>query len=60
MGAAVESALVAMLGEPLRYVGRATDLVWVGIGDDVDTPRRGGEIKVLAEHALHLSQHRRA
>lgn len=54
MGATVESALAAMLGEPLRYVGRATDLVWVGIGDDVELPRRGSGTRVLAEHAMHL------
>jgi hypothetical protein len=54
VGAAVESALAALLGEPLRYLGRATDLVWVGIGRDVEAPRRGGGTRVLAEHAMHL------
>lgn len=54
VGAAVESALAAMSGERLHYVGRATDLVWVGIGRDVEVPRRGGGTRVLAEHALHL------
>jgi hypothetical protein len=54
VGAAIESALAAMLGERLRYVGRATDLVWVGIGRDVEVPRRGGRTRVLAEHAMHL------
>lgn len=54
VGAAVESALAAMRGERLRYIGRATDLVWVGIGRDVDVSRRGGGTRVLAEHAMHL------
>jgi hypothetical protein len=54
VGAAVESVLAPMLGERLRYVGRASGLVWVGIGDDVDMPRRGGGTRVLAAHAMHL------
>jgi len=54
VAAAVESALVAMLGQRLRYLGRATDLVWVGIGRDIEAPRRGGGTQVLAEHAMHL------
>lgn len=54
VGTAVESALAAMMGERLRYVGRATDLVWVGIGRDVEVPRRGGGTRLLAQHALHL------
>jgi hypothetical protein len=54
VGAAVESALATMLGGRLRYVGRATDLVWVGIGRDVEVPRRAGGTRVLAQHALHL------
>jgi hypothetical protein len=54
VGAAVESALAAISGERLRYIGRATDLVWVGIGRDVEVPRRDGGTRVLAEHAMHL------
>ena len=54
VGAAIETALAAMLGEPLRYVGRAADLVWIGIGDDIEILRHGGGTRVLAEHAMHL------
>ncbi|HEX7277806.1 MAG TPA: hypothetical protein VF244_10570 [Acidimicrobiales bacterium] len=54
MGAIIESTLAALVGERLRYIGRATDLVWVGIGGDVEAPDRHGDRRVLAEHALHL------
>jgi len=54
VGAAVESALVAMLGARLGYLGRRIDLVWVGIGRDIEVARRGGGTRVLAEHAMRL------
>ena len=54
VGEAIESALGALSGERLRYVGRATDLVWLGIGRDVETADRYGGTRLVAEHALHL------
>ena len=50
----IESALGAMSGERLRYVGRATDLVWIGVGREVEGPDGRGGRRVRAEHALHL------
>ncbi|CAA9576012.1 MAG: hypothetical protein AVDCRST_MAG87-2878 [uncultured Thermomicrobiales bacterium] len=54
IGKAIESALGVLSGERLRYIGRATDLVWLGIGRDVETVDRHGGIRLVAEHALHL------
>ncbi len=54
VGATIESVLAAMSGDRLRYLGRATDLVWIGVGADVEAPDRHGRRRVLAEHALHL------
>jgi hypothetical protein len=54
VGFALELALAPLLGERLRYIGRAADLVWVGIGRDVALPERSAGSRALAEHAMHL------
>jgi hypothetical protein len=55
VAAGVEDALSILVGERLRYLGRAADLAWIGFGDDVEVRSElTGAMRTLAEHALHV------
>ena len=55
MAAGVEDVLSILVGKRLRYLGRAVDLAWIGLGDDEEVrDPRTGRTRTLAEHALHV------
>src|SRR5688500_13415614 len=50
----IEERLNVLVGKPLRYMGRAAHMEWVGFGDYVVVPNLKGQLRKLAEYALHL------
>ena len=52
VGKAIEAALGALPGQRLRYIGRATDLVWVGIA--VRKTRVGFAHRALVGSHIHV------
>ncbi|AUX33820.1 MULTISPECIES: hypothetical protein [Sorangium] len=50
----IEQTLRVLVGLPLRYMGRAVDMAWLGFGDMVEVPKRNGWTRWVARHALHL------
>ncbi|MDN7240755.1 hypothetical protein QWY14_03090 [Planococcus sp. N028] len=53
MKTAIEKETEKLAGLKLRYLGRASNLLWLGFGDLIDVVRRG-ETEELAEFALHV------
>lgn len=50
----VRASLAPLTGQPFQYIGRAADLVWIGIGNLRATRVPSGRVESLAVHALHL------
>jgi hypothetical protein len=50
----IEERLSVLVGIPLRYMGRAATMLWVGFGDYVVVSDLNGEKREVAEYALHL------
>lgn len=55
VGERIERMLRVLVGLPLRSMGRAGDMAWLGFGDWVELPKFGGGTRMVAKHALHLS-----
>jgi hypothetical protein len=53
MKEAIEKETMKLEGLKLRYLGRASNLLWLGFGNLVKVDRRG-EIEEQAEFALHI------
>lgn len=43
-----------ILNEPFRYIGRASDIAWLGFGEDKISRDFHGRERVLAQYALHI------
>ena len=53
----IEAALAPILGLPMRDMGRAADMAWLGFGDEIEVPdTRTGGTRALARYRLHLSR----
>ncbi len=50
----MDQALQALVGLPLRSMGRAADLEWFGFGHPREVPKRNGGTKIVEDWALHV------
>ena len=54
LGDLLEQQLSVLVGEPFRYIGRASDLVWLGFGPLESAPPRPDPDRRVAHYALHV------
>jgi hypothetical protein len=52
--ATIQNALAPLVGLPLRYIGRAADLLWVHFGELREIPDRKGGTRTVGKWALHV------
>jgi hypothetical protein len=50
----IQSALAPLIGQPLRCIGRAADLLWIQFGKYCELPDRNGSTRTVGEWALHV------
>ncbi|HWL22436.1 hypothetical protein H7K20_18910 [Priestia aryabhattai] len=53
MRQAIKSKVDKLVGLNLRYIGRASNLFWLGFGEKILVTRRG-KMEEVAEYALHI------
>ena len=46
--------LSIVLSKPFRYIGRASNMAWLGFGQDVSGEDFHGKKRILAQYALHV------
>jgi len=54
LGGLIELHLGVLLDEPLAYIGRAADLVWIGFGEVIHAPSQLDPDRRLARYSLHV------
>jgi hypothetical protein len=54
LGDVISNALDALVGEGLADLGRASDLLWMGFGEEVSAPGIKDPDRRMARHRLHV------
>jgi hypothetical protein len=51
---AIQQALMRLVGLPLRFIGRAANLLWLHFGATHEVAARGGGTKTVGDWAIHV------